>query len=197
MRKLILILVVLSTCFLQTSCNMAVTSASAVYNRRGLQKTVGDQYITWQIFRNLKIKTMEFKYANIEIATYNGEVLLTGQVANAEQKMKVGEIAKQVPGVKTVYNLLKIANPTSPLTKMSDSWITTKVKAKLIATDDVDASQIKVVTENGTVYLMGVLPPDEANIAAEIASTTEGVQQVVKMFSYVTISKHYPAQAQT
>lgn len=174
---------------IQACSSIAWTGASAVYNRRSLQNTFSDQYITLQIFRALKVKTREFKYVNISIATYNGEVLLSGQVDNMAQKEKVAKIAASTPGVKGVYNQLKIASPSSPLTKISDTWITTKVKAKLIATDDVDASQIKVVTENGTVYLMGIVKPEEAEAAASIASTTDGVQSVVKIFSYMHVSK--------
>jgi osmotically-inducible protein OsmY len=174
---------------LQGCLNVASTGAQAVYNRQSLKKSFNDQYTTMRIYQALNYKTHEFTDANISIATKDGDVLLAGQTPTEWQKEKAGEIAKQVPDVKQVYNLVTVASPSSTLTKMSDVWITAKVKAKLIASDDLDATQVKVVTENGCVYLMGTLKADEAEAAVDLASETEGVQSVVKIFSYVTISK--------
>lgn len=175
---------------LLTGCmNVATTGAQAFYNRHSLQKSIDDQYATMQIYRHLNDKTHEFENTNISIATYNGDVLLAGEVPNAWQKARAGNIARNVPNVKEVYNMLAVKSPSSVITRMSDAWITAKIKSKLIASEDLDATQIKVVTENGVVYLMGVLPPDEAKAAAELASDTSGVKQVVKIFSYVHITK--------
>ena len=159
-----------------------------IYNHHSL-KNFNDQYTTMRIYQALNYKTNQFKDANISIATMDGEVLLAGQVPMAWQKEKAEAIVRELPDIKQVYNLVTVASPSSALTKISDAWITTKVKAKLIAADDVDATKVKVVTENGNVYLMGIIKPDEADAAVELAGNTEGVQSVVKIFSYVTISK--------
>lgn len=173
-----------------TGClNVATTGAQAVYNHHSLQKTINDQYITMQAYQNLKMKTHDFDSANVSISTYEGDVLLAGQAPMKWQKVKAGQIVKKIPGVVSVYNQIEIASPSSTLTRISDTWITTKIKSKLIASADVDVTQIKVVTENGVVYLMGAVKPDEAIAAIDIASTTIGVLGVVKMFSYVHISK--------
>ena len=174
---------------LQGCMNVASTGAQAIYNRHSLQKNLNDQYLSMQVSHELFFATKEFKDTNITITTYNSEVLLAGQVPEAWQKKKAGEIARRVDGVKDVYNTITVASPSSALTKVSDAWITGKIKAKLLACNDVDATQIKVVTENGTVYLIGTLPPDEAQAAIDIASNTDGVQRVVRMFSYIHISK--------
>lgn len=175
--------------FLSGCMNVATTGAQAVYNQHSLKKNLTDQYINMQAFQAIHHKHQEFKNANISVATYNGEVLLAGEVPEAWQREKVEEVIKKIPDVKEVYNLVQVSSPSSTLTRMSDAWITAKVKAKFIASDDLDATQIKVVTENGTVYLMGILPAEDANIAAQLASETSGVQRVIKIFSYVTISK--------
>lgn len=176
--------------FLVQGCmSVATTGAQAVYNRRSLEKNVNDQLTTVRINQALNFKTNEFRNANIDIATYNNEVLLAGQVPEEWQKEKAEEIAKSFPNVERVYNLLAISSPSSGITRISDAWITSKVKAKFIASEDLDATQVKVVTENGTVYLMGILKPEEADAAVELARTTQGVQSVVKMFSYIRISK--------
>lgn len=173
----------------QGCVNVATTGAQAVYNRQSLQKNWKDQYTTMRINQALYYKTNHFKDTNISIATLDGEVLLAGQVPESWQKQEAERLASQVPDVKHVYNLVTIASPSSTLTRISDTWITGKVKAKMLASDDLDATQVKVVTENGNVYLMGTLKPEEAEAAVELASETEGVKSVVKMFSYITISK--------
>lgn len=170
--------------------NVAMTSASAVYNRHGIEKNVRDQYLTMQAFKSLKVKSDEFKNANISVATFHDEVLLAGQVPEAWQKEKADAIVKKIPGVLKTYNQLQVGSPSSSLTRVSDAWITAKIKTKMLASDDIDSSQIKVITENGNVYLMGTLLPEEADAAVEMARTTSGVRSVVKVFSYITISKN-------
>lgn len=176
--------------YMLCSCtNVAMTGASAVYNRHGIEKNLHDHYLTMQAFKALKVKSDDFTNANIAIATFQGEMLLAGQVPHHWQKVKAYEIVKRIPGIHTVYNQLQIGSPSSSLTRMSDGWITSKIKAKLIASEDVDSSEVKVVTENGIVYLMGTLLPQEADIVVDIARTTSGVKGVVKIFSYIHISK--------
>ena len=114
---------------------------------------------------------------------------MTGQIPTKEESDAIESIVRQIPNLKEVYNLTSISQPASVLTQASDSWITTKIKAKLIASNDLDPSKIKVVTENGTVYLIGIVPHEEADVAIQLARTTDGVQNVVKVFSYLTISK--------
>lgn len=169
--------------------NVATSGAQAVYNRHSIQKNVGDQLTTVRVYQALNFKSNQFRNANIAITTYNGEVLLAGQAPFGWQRDKAEQITKQVSGVTKVYNLVTVGNPISSLTHVSDSWITTKVKSKLISSSEVDASQIKVVTENGSVYLMGTVPANEADAAVDIARRTAGVERVVKIFSYITITK--------
>ena len=194
-RKSALLLVVIL--LLQGCVNVATSGAQAVYNRHSLQKNMSDQYTTMRANQALNVKTSVFNDSNITVATMDGEVLLAGQVPAAWQKKKAEEIVREIPNVRTVYNLLTVASPSSPLTSISDAWITAKIKTRLMASDDVDVTQVKVVTENGKVYLMGTLLPEAADAAADIASTTDGVQGVIKIFSYVTISKRIMAPPAT
>lgn len=174
---------------LQSCMDAAMTGAQVVYNRHNLKKGFDDQYTTAQVFHALNSNTDDFKNANISIATFNGKILLAGQVPETWQKIKAENIVKEKLGKNEIYNLLTVGTPSSTMTRISDAWLTTKVKAKLLASNDLDATQIKVVTENGTVYLMGILQPKEADAAVLIASNTEGVQSVVKIFSYMNISE--------
>jgi osmotically-inducible protein OsmY len=182
-------LIIMFFLLLQGCVNVATTGAQAVYNRHSIEKNLSDQVTTMRVHEALTYKTHAFRNANISIATLNGEVLLAGQAPESWQRDKAGEIANQIPNVKKVYNLITVASPSSAMTRVSDTWLTTKVKTKLIASNDVDATQIKVVTENGTVYLMGILKPEDAQAAVDIARETDGVQSVVKIFSYISISK--------
>lgn len=189
MRITIIIPLICSCLCLQSCMNVASTGVQAIYNRRSIEKTVNDQYITMQAHHVLHFKTKEFADTNIVVTTYNGDVLLTGQVPEAWQKAKAEKLVKEIPEVTEVHNLITVQSPSSTLTRVSDAWITSKVKAKLIASEDVDATQIKVLTENGNVYLMGIVPPEDADAAVDLASNTDGVKSVVKVFSYITISK--------
>lgn len=189
MKIICRILILLGLIHVMACTNVVMTSASAMYNRHGLQKNIHDQYITMQAFKSLKIKTDDFKNANVSVATLNNEVLLAGQVPEAWQKEKAEEIVRKIPGIENVYNQIQIGSPSSSLTRLSDSWITAKIKAKILASDDIDSTQLKVVTENGTVFLMGALLPKEADAAVEIARTTGGVESVVRVLSYIKISK--------
>jgi osmotically-inducible protein OsmY len=188
-KSIFLFFIAMTSLSLQACMNVATSGAEAVYNRHSIEKNIKDQYLTFQAHRALYRKTNIFNDANIVVSTYHREMLLVGQVPQAWQKKKAEQIIKQIPDIERIYNLISIQNPTSSLTQMNDAWITAKIKAQLLASSDVDSTQIKVVTENGTVYLMGTILPDEADAAVEIARTTDGVSRVVKIFSYVQITR--------
>ncbi len=173
-----------------TSCmNMAVSGAQAVYNHHGIQKNFKDQYTTFQAYRSLERQDPGFNKSNITVTTYNNEVMVAGQVPFSWQREQIDQILRGLPDVKQVYNLVQVSSPSSTLSRLSDTWITTKVKSKFIASDDIDATQIKITTENSVVYLMGILTPEQAKAAIDIASNTDGVTKVVKMFSYIKVTK--------
>jgi osmotically-inducible protein OsmY len=115
--------------------------------------------------------------------------LLAGQVPTVQQRDQAELLIKSIPNINEVYNSLSISGIPSALIHMSDAWITTKIKAKFLTSDDVDVTQIKVITENGTVYLMGVLLPNEAAAAVDLTKNTDGVTRIVKFFKYMRITK--------
>jgi osmotically-inducible protein OsmY len=186
--------IVLATLPLLGSCayTSAVSSgASAVYDRHNLQKGINDQLASMRTYGAIYVDHKnDYKNTHVSVATFNNVVLLTGQVNNRDQKTGIIQLAKNLSGAKEIYNFTTISKPTSAITRVSDSWITSKIKAHLIAINDVDPTQIKVVTENGTVYLMGIIPPRQAEIAVDVARTTAGVQKVVRIFSYLHVSKN-------
>jgi osmotically-inducible protein OsmY len=119
------------------------------------------------------------------MTSFNRRVLLTGAVPDAAVRAKVEEIVLAVPNVRTVQNELAIGKVSSFTTRTNDTYITTKVKARFIDDTRFNAHHVKVVTEAGTVYLMGLVKREEAAAAAEVAARTGGVEKVVKLFEYL------------
>ena len=184
-----LILILLTCSFLQSCMNAAVSSAQAVYNRHTIQTTLNDHYVAMKSEREIYLDNNRFQNTHVSVSSFNGVVLLAGEVPEPEQKQEIEQIVKKISEADEIHNLITITPPISPLIQLSDTWITTKIKSKLIATNGVDPGQIKVITENGTVYLMGIIPREQAAIAIDLARTTEGVQDVVTIFGYLQISK--------
>lgn len=185
--KRIITLICLS--FSLQSCFVAGAAAGAaaitmVYDHRTISNTMEDTKIANKIVANLKTNKSLWQDSHIEVTTFNHIVLLTGQTPTAAWRQTAGEIAKSENGVDKVYNQLTIEGPTSSLTRTSDSWITTKIRTQMLAAQDLKSSSIKVVTENGVVYLMGMVSQTQANIAVDIARKVTGVQRVIKVFSY-------------
>ena len=185
----IAILLLFITGFLQGCMNAAITGSQAVYNRHNIQTSLNDHYVTFKAEREIYLDTDRFQNTRVSISSFNGVVLLTGQVTDPEQKQDIEQIVRKIPNVDEVHNVIQVSAPPSALVQLSDTWITTKIKSKLIATDGIDPSQIKIITENGTVYLIGNVPRKQADAAVELARTTDGVQDVVTLFGYVQINK--------
>ncbi len=121
---------------------------------------------------------------HINVTSYNRIVLLSGEVPSEEVKSGIEKTVKDVQNVRSVINELVIAEPTSFISRSNDTLITSKVKSRFIEARKFQPNWVKVVTENKVVYLMGIVNHKEAADAAEIASTTSGVDKVVKVFEY-------------
>jgi len=188
LRNGLLIIAIAAT--LAGCVNVALSGAQVAYSHSGIQKNLTDSYITMQAYHRLFGITHEFDNSHITISTFNKKVLMTGQIPSQEEREKIENIIKAIPGIKKLYDATEVCPPSSALTRMSDSWITTKIKTHLIAMNEIDPDQIKVITENGRVFLMGTVLQDHADIAVDIARETDGVQSVVKVFSYLTIKEN-------
>ncbi len=183
---IVIVLIFIPSCMMG---GIAVSGAQAVYDRHSIQKKLDDNFTSMQAYRAIYLKTDKYKNTNISIATYNDTVIITGQTPEIEQKNEITQLVKNLVNERKIYNFVEIASPSSILTRASDTWITSKIKAKMIAANNIDPTKIKVVTENGTVFLMGIVPREDADIAVDIAQNTSGVQNIVKIFSYLEIAK--------
>lgn len=186
MRLIIAMLLIAASALLQGCFPLAAIGVGAtavvLSDRRSPGIYIEDEKIEWKI----RVEVIEgFKDAHINATSYNLSVLLTGQVLTEQAKKDVETAARSNSGVKTVTNEITVGGNSSLASRSSDSLITTSVKARLINNGKVSPSHVKVVTESGVVYLMGILTREESDAAAEIARTTSGVSRVVKVFEYI------------
>jgi len=123
--------------------------------------------------------------SHIVVTSYNGIVLLAGQTPREDLKAKAEQAAAAVQRVKKVNNELQVLDPSSVAARASDNWLTTKIKTQMLADNNIPGSRIKVVTENGIVYLLGLVTRDEANRATNLVQGVGGVQKIVKLFEYI------------
>jgi osmotically-inducible protein OsmY len=123
---------------------------------------------------------------HVNVTSYNRNVLLSGECLSEEDKARIGKLVAEVPNVRVVYNQLVVAQASSLGERTNDAYITSKTKARFVDSSDFSARHVKVVTERGTVFLLGLVTQQEADAAVEIARTTGGVQGVVRLFEILT-----------
>lgn len=124
--------------------------------------------------------------AHVNATSFNRQLLLTGEVATEADRTTVERAVATIDNVRTVVNELAIGAPSSVAERSSDTVVTTKIKASFVEAKDVFTNSVKVVTERGVVYLMGLVTEREANRATEIARGVEGVRKVVRVFEVIS-----------
>ncbi|HSP30425.1 MAG TPA: BON domain-containing protein, partial [Halomonas sp.] len=117
--------------------------------------------------------------------SYNGVVLLAGQVPREELKELAEKVTKQVQRVKVVHNELTVGENLSLLARNNDALITTSVKTRMLSDSAIPGRRIKVTTEAGIVYLQGLVRRSEADLAVNAVQQVGGVQRIVKLFEYI------------
>ena len=123
--------------------------------------------------------------AHVNVTSFNRIVLITGEARNSEVRADIERIVREVENVRSVQNEMSVAMTSTMMLRGNDTVQTSKVKARFLEANKFRANHVKVVTENGIVYLMGMVKRQEAQDAADIARTTSGVQRVVRVFEYV------------
>ncbi|HET7061900.1 MAG TPA: BON domain-containing protein [Nitrosospira sp.] len=173
----------LSGCALVAATGVAGTGVAIAEDRRTSGTMVQDESIEVKSNRRIKEK---FGYkVHVEVTSFNRHVLLTGEATSAKVKNEIEDIVKTVEGVQDVTNEIAVGE-IRPLTARShDALITSKVKAKFVNEGRFQANHVKVVTEDGVVYLLGLVDREEAQNAVKIAKSTSGVRKVVQVFEYL------------
>lgn len=187
LSTLFLSCLLLSGCVPVVLLGGAATTATVVHDRRTAGSIVEDQAIELRIKSALRKDGEIADQTHINVTSYNGIVLLSGEAPNQSLRTRAGDIARGSKQVRRVNNEIQIAAPSSSMTRSSDSWITTKVKSSLVGVDikGFDPSRVKVVTENGTVFLMGMIYHEEADAIVGKTQQVSGVQRIVKLFEYL------------
>ena len=161
------------------------TAAVVANDRRTLGSFIDDETIELKSRKALNSDASLGENMHVNITSVNGVVLLTGETAAAEQRDRAIADVREVLGIRRIVNELRVAPISNLANRANDSWLTSKAKARLIATKDLDSGQIKVVTENSTVYLLGLVKKNEADIVTEAVRQVGGVRRVVKLFEYL------------
>ncbi len=146
---------------------------------------IDDQLIEIKAQVNIGKASQQLRQSHIVVTSYNGVVLLTGQVASEADRALAEETVKQVSKVRSVENELQIAGPTSTIVRANDAWITAKIKTDMLMDKRIDSTKVKVVTENGVVYLMGLISRAQADLVVNVVKQSHGVQKIVKVFEYI------------
>lgn len=146
---------------------------------------IEDHAIERKVYINVVRSIPAMKDNRLVVVSWNGQVLLAGQVPTETEKQQAENIAAAVRHVAHVHNELETGNPIAWTARASDGWITTRVKMRLLFGPDVPGRRVKVLTENGVVYLMGLLTRDETEMAVNATRGVYGVQKIVKIVEYI------------
>lgn len=161
----------------------AAVGGSMAADRRTSGTYIEDQAIELKASKAIAESLKEKVHANI--TSFNRQVLITGEVSDDANKKKAESLVKPIENVASIKNYLEIAKNSSLSVRTNDAYITSKVKANFLKENKFSANYVKVVTESGTVYLLGFVTHKEADDAVEIARSIGGVKTVVKVFEYI------------
>jgi len=192
MKKMMLLIAVMMS-FL-TSCvpiaiigvvgASAVIGGSIIYDQRPFKVILQDRAIVSRAQSLINEDPQLQGRSHISVYSFNRVALLVGQAQTPELRARAYQIVSSVEYVQKVYNQIVISGVTTDLSRTDDAWITGKVKSAMLGQKGLHSSQIKVITENGVVYLMGLVTRSQADLAVNSARRVEGVQKVVKVFQY-------------
>ena len=160
----------------------AATGVVVAEDRRTVGTITEDQAIELKAVNRIGDRV---KNAHVNVTSYNRMVLVTGEVADAAAKATAEKTAQGVENVRSVFNELAIGPNSALSARANDTYLTSVVKARFVDAQRFSPVHVKVVTEAGVVYLLGMVTRKEADAATQIARTTRGVQRVVRVFEYL------------
>ena len=180
----------LAVLMLQGCIGAAIVGTAAIATKtstdpRTTGRQVDDTTLELRVSNSLAEELPSKKVSRVIVSAYQGQILLIGQVPNQQLKTEAQRVVSHVEGVRDIYNELRINHPISFSQVTKDSWITTKIRSQLLTTDKVKSTNVKVITENGEVFLLGLVTHKQAQAAANIASETEGVKRVTTVFNFI------------
>jgi osmotically-inducible protein OsmY len=188
--RLILLSAVFTASLLLSACSdiLSLTTADPIVEDPGYRSTgraLDDEILETKALVNLDKVDPQLAQSHINVTAYNGVVLLSGQVSSEQQRQLATNTVAKLKTVRRIHNELTVSGKTSMVARSNDGWLTTKLKSKMLANSTIESDRIKVVTENGVVFLMGLVTQTEGKRAAQLARETGGVQKVVIIFEYI------------
>ncbi|MBS0289119.1 MAG: BON domain-containing protein [Proteobacteria bacterium] len=179
----------LSTLVLQGCAAVIVGSAATgaimtAQDRRTTGTMVEDKSIQLKAIQEIQTIANDDPNIHVSAICYNGHVLLIGQVPSRSIRADIESAIRNIAKVEQLHNEIILKEPSTVLQRSTDSWITAKIKSQIAVTKDMNPTRVKVTTEDGIVYLMGIVQPLEEEITVDIARHTKGVKKVVKIFEY-------------
>jgi osmotically-inducible protein OsmY len=187
MKQLAIIIALFLTlqgCIFIAGTAAGVAAVGVVNDHRKLEQISRDTQLNNAIVKNIKATPELFKENHINVVTFNQIVLLAGETTTAELRQAAENAAREAPNAIKIYNQIEVKGSSSVITRTSDAWITAKIKTQMLAAKALKSGNIKVITENGSVYLLGQVSHDQAEMAVNIARQVSGVQRVMKIFQY-------------
>ena len=185
MKHLYTLVILISLVFNSGCTTLVVEPIEDDPGERTYGAQIEDQSIESKATVNISARDEALKNSHISVISYNGYVLVVGQVPSEELKQKTSDVVREIRGVRRIYNELEIAGNSSGMTRTSDTLLTAKIKSALLASTEIEGNRVKVVTENGVVYLMGLVSRAEAERIVESARSSYGVQKVVQVFEFI------------
>ncbi len=161
----------------------AAAGVMSAHDRRSTGTQADDETTEWKASNHVADQYKTFSHLNF--TSYNRRVLITGEVPNEEAKAAIEAETRKLDGVREVYNELGVGPASSLGSRSTDSYIDSKVKARLVDSNQISANHIKVVTERAIVHLMGIVNAREAKVAVDVARTTSGVKKVVNVLEII------------
>jgi osmotically-inducible protein OsmY len=178
---LALVLPVLGGCLPLAATGVA-TGVLVAEDRRSSGTIIDDQVIETKAAAEI---TANYKDTHVGVVSYNRAVLLVGEAPSEAARQDIERRVRAIGNVRAVQNDLVVGPPSSLASRTKDSYITSKVKARLVEDNRIQANHVKVVTEAGIVYLLGLVSRSEAEAATQVARTTSDVVKVVRVFEYL------------
>ena len=190
MQKYLASIFLLAAMLTLNSCTrlIDVTTSEPIYvdpGKRTLGAKIDDSSIETIATVNLHKADEGLFDGRVFVNSYNAVVLLTGEVASERLRQLAGETVEKIHTVRQVHNELQVAPLVPVSTRAYDTWLTTKIKTKFMTNSDIPTGRIKIITEDKTVFLMGLLSRHEADRVTDVVRTTRGVKKVVKVFEYI------------
>lgn len=178
----LLLITSLSSCIPAALVVGATAGGAVVYDKRSIKTMIQDRDAAQGATNYIAASPDLQKGTHISVAVFHHIMLLVGQADTEEQRQTAYNLASRIKYIKRMYNEITVRKPISLSQRTKDAWITTKVKTEMLTTSGLHSTESKVVTEDGVVYLMGILTPQQIELAVDVARRVDGVREVVKVF---------------